>query len=84
VGALVEAEATVSRTASMVVSAVHEMRTTPSPTGVLSVSLTPSSLGGSQPDRAQGWRVTVADAGWLFQPSSVAVTDPRLPTPEPE
>ncbi len=50
-----KAEATVSRTASMVVEAVHEMRTTPSPTGVLSVSLTRSSLvsGGSQPDRAQ-------------------------------
>src|SRR6187549_937921 len=48
------AEATVSRTASMVVSAVHEMRTTPSPTGMLWVSLTRSSLdGGSQPDRAQ-------------------------------
>src|SRR4029078_12185927 len=50
-----KAVATVSRTASMVVSAVHETRTTPSPTGVLSVSLTPSRLGGSQPDRAQGW-----------------------------
>src|SRR3954447_17455362 len=50
------AEATVSRTASMVVSAVHEMRTTPSPTDVLSVSLIRSSLGGgSQPDRAERW-----------------------------